>query len=780
MFAGLIGLGAGALLMRLRGGTTSAKKHSSSLANILASLDAAYFSHDVAQEREEISARLRVMLNLPEQENSLKSILALLKEPQAAALTTAISEIQNGKTPVIMTMNLDDGKRQIECTITGTHDNEGKLTQQIVWFRDVTAQQKQQGRMAKENEQLKRDVRQFSSILNMLPIPVWLRTSDFAIRYCNLAYSMAAEESLDDKEGEQHTTPELHNQARNLASAATQSGELKTQRQHIVVGGARKLYQFSEIPLKADGLLIGLAEDVTEIETLQEELQRHINAQSELLESVTSAMAVFGTDMRLKFFNYAYVHLWGLDEAWLDTGPTYSELLEVLREKRRLPEHANFLQFKQQHIKLFTDLIAPREEIFYLPDGRTLRVLAIPHALGGILFAYEDVTDRLALERSYNTLIAVQKATLNNLHEGVVVFGEDGRLRLYNPRFLQIWKLEKAVLSPETHVSDLIEKTKALHHSEDWEPYKQSFVSSLLVRKVQNQRMERTDGKVIDSVVVPLPDGATLITFSDVTDSTLVERSLRERNDALQEADRLKTEFLANVSYELRSPLTSISGFSEMLTQAYFGDLSQKQREYVDGIHEASQHLMHLINDILDIASIEAGYMRLDVGEFDVYTMLQSVILLVNERIRENKLKFSFECPRRIGRMLADETRIKQIMFNLLSNAIKYSESGGKVSLTADIIKHENKSQEEIVFIVEDNGIGITPDEQEAVFNKFYKGRTPGTKKSGAGLGLSMVKSFVELHGGRIELISNPGQGTKVVCYLQRHNPHLLEHKAPA
>ncbi len=735
--------------------------------NVAASVDGGFYWHNIARRHEEISEQMRQLFGIAADKNNLDSLLTAFGDVHSTAIKQAIANLANSKNPTVILMNLPEESRQFECRVSGVYDHKNKLGHIVIWVRDITPAHKQQERLIKENNQLKRDVKQFSSILNALPLPVWLRSVDFNIRYCNMAYSIAAEEGTEQTEG--HETLELHPHARTLAREAYDSNVVKSERRHVIIEGTRKLYQFAEIPIKSDGIVVGMAQDVTELETVKEELQRHINAQSELLESVTSAMAVFGADMRLKFFNYAYTHLWGLDEAWLDTRPTYGELLEVLREKRRLPEQANFLQFKQQHLKLFTDLIEPREEIFYLPDGRTLRVLAIPHALGGILFAYEDVTDRLALERSYNTLIAVQRATLDNLHEGVVVFGEDGRLRLYNPRFLQLWKLEKAVLSPETHISDLIDKTKSLHFSDDWTVYKQNFIAGLMTRQVQYKRMERTDGSVIESVVVPLPDGASLITFYDVTDSTLVERSLRERNEALSEADRLKTEFLANVSYELRSPLTSISGFSEMLTQNYFGELSLKQKEYVTGILDASQHLMHLINDILDIASIEAGYMKLNVSEFDIFVMLQSVISLVNERIRENNLKFTFTCANNIGNISADETRIKQIIFNLLSNAIKYSNPKGKISLTADAVTDNETGAEEILFTVEDNGVGIALEDQEEIFTKFNKGSSSGAHKSGAGLGLSMVKSFVGLHSGRVQLFSKPGEGTKVLCYLPRH-----------
>ena len=279
---------------------------------------------------------------------------------------------------------------------------------------------------------------------------------------------------------------------------------------------------------------------------------------------------------------------------------------------------------------------------------------------------------------------------------------------------------------------------------------------------------------MIDWRKVPLPDGATLITYLDITDSSQLEKSLRERNEALQEADRLKSEFLANVSYELRSPLTSIAGFSEMLGQEYFGPLSEKQREYVDGIQQSSHRLTQLINDILDLASIEAGYMRLEVSHFDIAAMMKLVASFIQERVKENHLKLKLECPAKIGKMLGDETRIKQILFNLLSNAIKYSGAGDTVNFGAKTTEHD-----EIIIWVQDHGTGIPEEEQQAIFSSFYKGKVTGTdknksaKRSGTGLGLSIVKSFIELHGGHVELFSEPGKGARFECTFMRENPKL-------
>jgi signal transduction histidine kinase len=737
---------------------------------LLSTVDGGYYYHNLKSGKKIVSDMLQEMLNIDaEADNRLSSFEAALEPQSYAMLSSMIGDLKiEGKKQILFYISSKDFKSQFECCASTVQDSLGAVMELIIWFRDITSQQKIITRLTKENEKLKSDVKQYSTILNMLPYPVWQRGDDLNIRYCNLAYSEVAEEAPERVVESEDL--ELHKNARILAKVAKESGESKGERRHIIVEGQRKLFQFYEIPVLSDKMMVGVAQDVTELETIQEELGRHISAQKDLLESTASAVAVYGSDTRLKYFNYAYVRLWALDEAWLETQPTYSEVLEVLREKRRLPEQANFPVFKQQQQKLFTDLIEPREDIFYLPDGKTLRVLTIPHALGGILFSYEDVTDRLALERSYNTLTAVQRATLDNLHEGVVVFGEDGRLRLYNPVYLKMWKLEDKGVLVDVHVNDILEMTRELYDIPGWDVFKQDFSRQLHNRSVQRQRIERKDSKVFDAIWVPLPDGASLISYTDVTDSTLVERSLRERNDALQEADRLKSEFLANVSYELRSPLTSITGFSEMLKQDYFGELSPKQKEYVAGIHKSSNHLMQLINDILDIASIEAGYMRLEIKQFDIYTMMSSVSSLINERVRENKIKLVFECKKDIGVMLADETRVKQILFNLLNNAIKFTDKGSSIKLGASI-QPDDGAPESVIFYVEDNGMGIAPEEQAAVFGKFYR-----KVKSGTGLGLSMVKSFVELHGGRVDLKSELEKGTRISCILPRFNQELLQY----
>jgi len=617
-------------------------------------------------------------------------------------------------------------------------------------------------RLAAENARLKLEARRYANIINSSLNPIWQRDSQLNIVYCNLAFSEVAEETAESviAVGDM----ELYKGHRNLAQKALETGTEQFERRHIVVGGERRLYMIREVPIKGEGV-IGYAMHISELERAQEEIQRHVSALRDLLESSTAAMAIYGRDMKLKFYNFAFMTLWKLDENWLDTEPTYGEVLESLREKRKLPEQSNFKAFKQSQQKLFTTLIEPQEEFFYLPDGKTLRVIAIPHALGGILFAYEDVTDRLALERSYNTLIAVQRETLDNLHEGILVFSENGRITLSNPVFHSIWKLDAEFTATEPHIRDVFGRCRDLFltPADEWPGYLSQLLARFQQRQLISLRFVRTDGSVIDCSCVPLPDGATLLSCIDVTDSNLVEQSLRDRAQALEAADRMKTEFLANMSYELRSPLTSISGFAEMLTREYAGSLNATQKDYVDGIYQSSRHLTSLISDIIDLATLDAGYLKLDIKPFAIRSTIDGVMALLGERVKLNHVTLDVTVADEAAELHADEKRVKQILINLLGNAVKATKAHGTIAI------HVTRTADTIQLAVRD-GSSLGDSTRSEQFDPFVRGAYgQGTD---ATLSLSLVKRFVELHGGGVSVSAAEGGGTTIAClFPQRSSP---------
>lgn len=291
---------------------------------------------------------------------------------------------------------------------------------------------------------------------------------------------------------------------------------------------------------------------------------------------------------------------------------------------------------------------------------------------------------RLNLESSYNTLARVQRETIDNLYEGVAVFGSNGRLKLSNPAFARIWNFAPDDLEGEPHVNDLAEIARALIDGVPEVPGVIAAITNASATRAQTTgRLRRPDNTVIDYAQVPLPDGATLVTFVDVTDLIQIESALRERNDALETADRLKSEFISHVSYQLRTPLTNILGFGEILETEMFGTLNPRQHEYMQGILESSETLIDVVNDILDLAVIEAGAMTLDLSDVELSEVIYATEEFAQRPAQKNKVVLKVECPKDIGIVRADEKRIKQIMINLLSNALAFTSPGDTITIGA-------------------------------------------------------------------------------------------------
>jgi signal transduction histidine kinase len=480
-----------------------------------------------------------------------------------------------------------------------------------------------------------------------------------------------------------------------------------------------------------------------------------VEARFRNFDRLATAFAVFDKDQRLAHFNQAYVDLWQLDTDWLAGHPRDGEILDRLRQVRRIPEKADYREWKRNWLSAYGSN-TQREDQWHLPDGRTLHVIADSGEDGGVTYFYENVTERLKLESRYNALIHVQRETLDTLREGVAVFEPNGRLKLHNRAFAAIWHLSPAQLESEPHIDDIIAACTPLYDEpEEWERTKAAVTAIFAERRPYEKEFDRPDGSVIACAALPLPDGGTLLTYSDISDSKLMERALIERNDALEAADRMKTDFVGHVSYELRTPLTNIIGFTELLGSPLTGSLGDKQREYLSDIRVSGQTLLAIIDDILDLATIDAGTLKLTFAPVKVHGVIDAAVLGLRERLKQTGVKLKIEIEPGIEEFVADGARVTQILYNLLANAIGFSPAGGNVLLFCQ------EGGGMIQFRVEDQGCGIAEDFQAAAFERF-ESRSSGAGHRGPGLGLSIVKSLVELHGGSVGLVSRPGQGTVV------------------
>jgi signal transduction histidine kinase len=632
----------------------------------------------------------------------------------------------------------------------------------VLRIRDLTGAQSELAALAVDHQQLRRDVDTVAQLLEALPAPVWARDATGRLTWVNAAYARAVE-ARDGADAVARNLEILDSGARDGALNAHQRGSSYEARLPVIVAGSRRLLQVIDRPSSGGSAGIGI--DVTESDAMRAELARMTEAHRRTLDQLSTAVAIYTAEQRLTFHNAAFRQLWDLAPAFLDSEPSDSAVLDRLRTARKLPEQADFRKWKAELHDAYR-AIEPRQHEWYLPDGRTLRVVTTPNPEGGVTYLFDDVTERLKLVRRYESLIGVQGETLEALNEGVAVFGSDGRLDLHNPAFASLWRLDSHDLNgadpaQQPHIEALMGWCAALYPDEAFWMRLRSAVTSLEAREPIHARLERTDGTVLDCTTAPLPDGATLVTFQDVTDSVNVERALIERADALQDADRIKSAFVQHVSYELRTPLTNIIGFAHLLLDPAIGPtigpITEKQRDYLESIDKSSSALLAIINDILDLTTIDAGAMPLDLKEVDIRAAVDAAVLGVQDRIAEKAILLDVRAASEIGTFVADERRVRQILFNLLSNAISFSPAGEVVRVAVE------RREGAVIFSVTDRGPGIPAEISDRVFDRF-ESHALGSEHRGAGLGLSIVRSFVELHGGTVKLDSAVGRGTTVTC----------------
>jgi signal transduction histidine kinase len=623
----------------------------------------------------------------------------------------------------------------------------------ILRLRDVSGFERDLVELAARHEKLSSDVETMKGLLDALPAPVWARDEHGHLIFANAAYARAVE-ATDSMDAVSRGMELLDRNTRGEVARARAAGEPYAGRVPAIAAGERRIFDVVDAPAGKGSA--GMALDRTEAEVMRGELARMVEAHRRVLDQLATGVAIFNVDRKLIFYNSAFRSLFELNAGFLDQMPTDSAVLDSLRAAHKLPEQQNFRQWKQELYEAYR-AVEPQEHMWHLPDNRTLRVVTTPNPEGGVTYLYDDVTERLDMHRRYDALIKVQSETLDHLAEAVAVFGSDGRVRLHNPAFQRMWKLAPEALDQHPHIEAVTAWCQAQHDENAVWRNLRGAVTAIEGREPIVARIERRDGMMIDVTTMPLPDGATLVTFQDVTDTVNVERALRERNEALVAADGIKIDFVHHVSYELRSPLTNIIGFAHILSDSAFGPLTEKQHEYLGYITTSTNALLAIINNILDLATIDAGAMTLNLGEVDIRASMMAAAEGVQDRLVKSNIRLDIRTTPNIGTFTADERRLRQILFNLLSNAVGFSPVGETITLTAE------RRPDSVVFSVADRGPGIPPEDKEKVF-KWFETDPRGSEHRGPGLGLSLVRSFVELHGGTVTIDSVLDQGTTVTC----------------
>ena len=712
--------------------------------------------------RVEMPRRLADWLGLPEPARFLAELASEdrgLSPPDAQALIAEVAAAQRAGKAFERAVRPVGSARTL--TMRGLRA-QGAGGDTVVWFFDASDREAEIARLGGEAARLADAFAALTALIEVAPLPMWYRGPDLKLQMVNSAY-VTAVEARDAATVIARGTELVEGAAGPLAGAeaARASGRPHEQVLPATIGGDRRALRLYDVPL-ATGGVAGFAVDIEELEQARSGQKRFAEAQRAMLDRLSAGVAQFAADRTLVFSNQPFRRLFAMRNEWLADRPEFDRILERMRETERLPDVRDFPGWKAERREWFFQTEGAAEEHWHLRGGTHLRVVAQPLPDGGLLLIFEDRTEQVQLASARDTLLRVRTATFDNLFEALGVFAADGRLQLWNNRFRALWGLEEEFLAAHPRVDAFAQAAAAQLAT----PNRSALIPDL-VRSATSERQQRggrvafADGRHFEFAAVPLPDGNALFTMLDITDSRRAEQALRDRNHALEQADRVKTEFVANMSYELRTPLTSIGGFAEMLHGGYAGALPADAKGYVAAILESVERLGLLIDDVLDLTQGD-GEDALERVDVDLGTVARAAAATVKPAAQRREVDFAVEVLRSAGRVTGDARRLREAIEHLLRHAIAAVPAGGRVLL------HVDGSATGARVVVSDNGPGIDEAAQLHAFDRFA---APGIQPSGEralGLGLPLARQFVEAHGGTVTLLSEAGEGTLVTVELPR------------
>lgn len=601
------------------------------------------------------------------------------------------------------------------------------------------------------------------NILNTLPIYIWQRDIDLKIKYCNKKYADALETSVASVIQSNLNLPMMKkNKGASLEQLAMASGKPQTIRKHAIINGSRRLLELTEVPMTSKSQQIGYAIDVSEEERLLKEYDKLKIQTNETFNYISVPIAIFDANTNLIFANNAMLKLFDLNEAYVSSSPNFSQILDKLMEERKLMDVDDYQKFKQKLLNYFRDVVAPIYTFTHIPNGKSLNIMISPNYGGGLIFVFEDITEKLTIEREYNALSAVQKETLEHLHEGILVFGMDNRLRMINPSTRNIWTIPFDKNIEDMHIKDFFTISMDTFESDH---EKESWISQVI--NMSEQRKETTGiltfkGKInIDYAYVPLPDGMNLIRFVDITDRAKLEKALVEKTETMQQISNLKSSFIANMSYELKSPINTITGFSEILINQYFGSLNEKQTEYCSSIISSANKLSEMIDILLNLSHIEAGKSKMQYADILISDLFTELINMFVDNINDKKINITTSITASSNTLYIDVNSIKQMLFQMFSMVIKTTQIGGTISL--DVIDSQN-TPNYVDISIKHTGVGMPPEQLDRIRDLLLNDKDiKNVASSTSDFLLLFANHVTRMHNGKLIVNSKQNEYTEII-----------------
>ncbi len=631
----------------------------------------------------------------------------------------------------------------------------------LVWVFDFSDSEAELAQLREEAARAREDFGALVGLIEAAPMPMWFRGADMLLRLVNKAYvSAVGAESADQVVADQIELVETVN-GRTAAQVAQQAADRRQPIERILsatIDNARRTIRVTDLPLMGEGIA-GYAVDIEEMEEQAREFRAFREAQRSMLDQLSIGVAQFDAAHRMTFANQPFHRVFALPPGVVNERTTFQQMLLIARENGRIPEVRDFPAWRNELAEWFLR-DEPHEEAWPLPDSTHLRIIAQPLPDGGLVMIAEDRTEQLALSATRDTLLRTRTATFDNLFEALAVFAPDGHLELWNRGFPGAWGIDPEVLDGHPQAEDLLEAiANNLADPAAVSRINQVIRAATLDRKKSDDRIELSDGRTLDFAGVPLPDGNGLLTVLDVTASRQAEEALRERNRALEEADAVMTRFLANMSYEFRTPLTSIGGFAELLTSGIAGELTPQAKEYAQAISLSVGKLTEQVENVLDLSQSEAGLMPLRKTELELLPFITQIVRKQEGRILDGELTLDLK-GNPDKSVTADPQQLRRAISQLLDNAIKGTPRGGRIVVDIGRKRGETK------IIISDNGRGMSQHELARALEGIRM--APGGKgiERRQGLGIPLARQLIEAHDGTLDIQSRKNGGTTATIIL--------------
>ncbi|MEM6602765.1 MAG: histidine kinase dimerization/phospho-acceptor domain-containing protein [Pseudomonadota bacterium] len=592
------------------------------------------------------------------------------------------------------------------------------------------------------HQQTRQKLFQLQNYCDLLPMPFWCRDHLQNIIFANKAYIQIT--------GDHQAEMFQKSKAQILARSALLREQPQNMELSAAYGGQRYDYQIVEIPFRdhdENQYSIGIAFDVSKEHILRKKIDRLSKGSHDILQHLSVGAILFDEKRRIMRYNQAFLDLWHLTENDINQMPDHPSLLEALQLRRMLPEQRDVKGWRSEQFAPYTDPNEIYRDIWHIPTGQIIHVTCGSYAAGGLIFLCDDITEKIHFEKIHKNSIGNLQETLDSIEVDVALFNSDYKLMVFNN---SLNRLCEGKLSENMHLSCLPECCESRPHITKFCRKLLETSQSYFPEGGLNDTVK--DGKnIYDLRAVRLESGDIMLTFRDITVQAEYEDILSERADALSELSHVREMFFRQISFQLREPMTAISGFAEILEQEIFGPLNPKQNEYIQDMRRASGQMLELIDNMIDLVSLEnnADDIRQNFKLHTPASVIESAISALTGRLKDKNITISYECKLAEDiKIQCDFTSLRQSIIQIIYNAIAASSQNSVINVSCAL------KGEKIIFSFKNSGTPISMERVSALEKN-------DTKQILQGYGLKYVKRVCQYHHAELQILPQQ-DGTKV------------------